>query len=139
MNALEMSKNGYLLLFRSGEWWKDLNREELEKYIAENHAWIEKVMATGKVKAGQALGRDGVTISGKTVRAITDGPFAESKEVIGGYLLLDVATIDEAIAIAKTIPNLAYGTSVEVRPLADGCPSQARLEQLRREEQLATA
>ena len=45
-----------------------------------------------------------------------DGPFAESKEAIGGYLMLDVETIEEAIAIAQSSPGLAYGGSIEVRP-----------------------
>jgi hypothetical protein len=136
MNALEMSNKGYLLLFHSGEWWKELGREQLEKYVAESNAWLEKVMATGKVKGGQALARGGTIISGKSGRAITDGPFAESKEVIGGYLLLDVASFEEAVAIAKTAPNLAFGSSVEVRSLTDVCPAQTRLEELTREDSL---
>jgi hypothetical protein len=139
MNAIEMSNNGYLLLFHSNEWWKELGREELEKYLAQNHAWLEKLMTTGQAKGGQALARTGTIISGKNRRNLTDGPFAEAKEVIGGYLLLDVETFEEAVAIAKTAPMIALGTSVEVRPLTDECPSQARLEALTREEQLATA
>ncbi|HTL72576.1 MAG TPA: YciI family protein [bacterium] len=139
MNALEMSNNGYLLLFHSGEWWKDLGREELEKYLAQSNAWLEKLMTTGQAKGGQALARTGTIISGKNGRTVTDGPFAESKEVIGGYLLLDVGTFEEAVAIAKTAPMIALGTSVEVRPLTNECPSQARLAKLIREEQLATA
>lgn len=134
-----MSKQGYLLMFHSNEWWKELGREELEKYIAQSNAWLEELMTSGKVKGGQALARSGAIVSGKIGRNVTDGPFAESKEVIGGYLLLDVATFEEAVAIAKTAPNIVLGTSVEVRPLTNECPSQARLEELLREEQLATA
>ena len=139
MNALEMSNNGYLLLFHTNEWWKDLEREELEKYIAQSNAWLEELMTTGKAKGGQALARTGTIVSGKNGRNVTDGPFAEAKEVIGGYLLLDVATFEEAVAIAKTAPMTAHGTSIEVRPLTSECPSQARLKELLREEQLATA
>ena len=139
MNAIEMSKNGYLLLFHSNEWWQELGREELEKYIAQSNAWLEKLMTTGQAKSGQALARTGTIVSGKNGRIVTDGPFAESKEVIGGYLLLDVGTFEEAVTIAKTAPMLALGTSVEVRPLTNQCPSQARLEELAREEQLTAA
>lgn len=139
MNPIEMSKDGYLLLIHNTEWWKGLGREELQTAIAQNHAWLEKLMTTGKAKGGQALARKGAIVSGKNVRNIVDGPFAESKEVIGGYLLLDVATLEEAVAIAKTAPNLTYGSSVEVRPLTDVCLSDTRLEELIREEQLATA
>jgi hypothetical protein len=139
MKALEMSQNGYLLLFHSSEWWKNLSREELEKYIAQNHAWIERLMMSGKATGGQALAREGAMVSGKNGRTVTDGPFAESKEVIGGYLLLNVGTFEEAVAIAKGAPGIALGGSIEVRPLTNACPSEARLEELKREEQLASA
>ena len=54
--------------------------------------------------------------NGKPV--VTDGPFAETKEQLGGYHLVECADLDEAIAIAKRIPTLAHGGSVEVRPVA---------------------
>lgn len=139
MNAIEMSNHGYLLLFHTNEWWKELGRGELEKYDAQSSRWIEQLMANGTATGGQGLARSGAFISGKNGRSITDGPFAESKEVVGGYLLLNVETFEEAVAIAKTAPNLAWGSSVEVRPLSDVCPAKARLEELKREEQLATA
>ena len=68
-----------------------------------------------------------------------DGPFAESKEVIGGYLLLQVDSLGEAITIAKTNPALAYGTSIEVRPVAEECPLETCARQIPYEEQFATA
>lgn len=139
MKAIEMSNNGYLLLFHSGDWWKNLGREELEKYVAQSNEWIEQLMASGKATGGQGLARSGAMISSKNGRTVMDGPFAESKEVVGGYLLLNVETFEEAVAIAKTAPNLEFGSKVEVRPLTNTCPSQARLEELKREEELATA
>ena len=139
MNAMEMSDNGYLLLFHGSEWWAKLGREELEKYIEQSNAWIERLMTTGKAKGGQGLARSGAIVSGKNGRSVTDGPFAESKEVVGGYLLLNVETLEEAVAIAKACPVLEFGGKMEVRPLTSVCPSHARLEELKREEQLATA
>jgi len=137
MNALEMNNNGYVLLFRSNEWWKELGQEELEKVVAKNHAWIERLMAGGRVKGGQGLARKGTIVSGKNGRSMVDGPFTESKEVIGGFLHLNVETLEEAVAIAQSSPSLVYGGSVEVRPLTDTCPSDARLKELMREAQLA--
>lgn len=131
-------QNGYMLLYRSDEWYKRLSREELQKLNNENKAWIERLTAEGKATPGRALERRGVIVSGKNGRSITDGPFAESKEAIGGYLVLNVETIDEAIAIAKTIPGLAYGGSIEVRPVAEECPLDVRARELAREEELAT-
>jgi hypothetical protein len=139
MNAIEMSNEGYLLLFHNTESWRELGREELEKYVTQNHAWLERLMTSGKAKGGQALARSGAIVSGKNGRSVTDGPFAESKEVVGGYFLLNVATFEEAVAIAKTCPYLALDGKVEVRPLTNECLSTKRLEELKREEQLATA
>ena len=128
--------NGYMLFYRSDEWYNKLSQEELQKLINQNKAWFERLTAQGKAKPGRALERTGVTISGKTGRSVMDGPFAESKEAIGGYLVLDVETIEEAIAIAQTSPGLAYGGSIEVRPVAEECPLDVRVRELAREEQL---
>jgi len=53
---------------------------------------------------------------------VADGPFAESKEAIGGYFLLKVDSLDEAVAIAQECPGLPYGAKVEVRPVMARCP-----------------
>ena len=132
-------QNGYMLLFRSDEWYEELSHDEIQKVISQNNAWIEGLTAQGKAKPGHALQRKGVTVSGKNGRVVLDGPFTESKEAIGGFLLLNVETFEEAIAIAKSSPNLAYGTSIEVRPVADECPLDVRARELAREEQFATA
>jgi hypothetical protein len=132
------NQNGYMLLYRSSEWYKTLSQEELQKLINQNKAWFERLTAQGKAKPGRALERRGAIVSGKNGRFITDGPFVESKEAIGGYLVLDVETIDEAIAIAQSIPGLAYGGSIEVRPVAEECPLDVRARELAQEEQLVT-
>jgi hypothetical protein len=132
------NQNGYMLLYRSDEWYNRLSHEELRKLMNQNKAWFERLTAQGKAKPGRALERRGAIVSGTNGRFVTDGPFAESKEAIGGYLVLDVETIEEAIAIAQSSPGLAYGGSIEVRPLAEECPLDARARELAREEQLAT-
>lgn len=124
------NQNGYLLLSSSDEWYNDLSLEELQKVVQQNKAWVDGLVAKGKVKGGVALGRQGVIVPGNNKRVVSDGPFAESKEVIGGTLVLDVATLEEAIAIAKGCPSLRYNTSIEVRPISDACPLDARLRQL---------
>jgi hypothetical protein len=124
------NQNGYLLLSSSDEWYNDLSLEELRKVVQQNKAWVDGLIAQGKIKGGLALGRQGVVISGNNRRVVSDGPFAESKEVIGGTLVLEVATMEEAIAIAKGCPSLRYNTNLEVRPISDDCPLDARLKQL---------
>ena len=135
------NQKGYLLLYRSNEWYKRLSHEELQTLIDQNTAWIERLSAQGKAKPGHALERKGAIVSGKNGRLISDGPFAESKEAIGGYLFLEVATIEEAIAIAQSSPSLSYGIgcSIEIRPVAEECPLDVRARELAREEQLANA
>ena len=130
--------NGYMLLYRSDEWYNKLSQAELRKLMNQNKAWIESLTAQGKAKPGRALERRGAIVSGSNGKFITDGPFTESKEAIAGYLVLDVGTIDEAISIAQSSPGLAYGGSIEVRPVADECPLDVRERELAREEQLAT-
>ncbi len=130
--------NGYMLLYRSDEWYNKLSQAELQKLMNQNKSWIETLSARGKAKPGRALERSGAIISGSNGRFVTDGPFAESKEAIGGYLVLDVETMDEAISIAQTSPGLAYGGSIEVRPVASECPLDVRARELAREEQFAS-
>jgi hypothetical protein len=132
------NQNGYMLLYRTDDWYNRLSLEELQTLMDQNKAWIERLTAQGKAKPGRALERRGAIVSGKNGRFITDGPFVESKEAIGGYLVLDVETIDEAIAIAQSIPGLAYGGSIEVRPVAEECPLDVRARELAQEEQLVT-
>jgi hypothetical protein len=132
------NQNGYMLLYRSDGWYNRLSRQDLQSLMDQNKTWIEKLSAQGKAKPGRALERRGAFVSGKNGRFVTDGPFAESKEAIGGYLVLDVETLDEAIAIAQTVPSLAYGGSIEVRPIAEECPLDVRARELAREEELVT-
>jgi hypothetical protein len=127
-----------MLLSMSNEWYKELSLEEIQEVVKQNKAWYERLAAEGKIKGGQALLREGAFVTSKGSRLMSDGPFPESKEVIGGTLWLDVATLEEAIAIARTLPGLRYNTTIEVRPVADECPTYAYVRELAREQQLAT-
>jgi hypothetical protein len=112
----------YLLLFRGNDWYKTLSPEEMQGVASKWMAWFKRLTDEGLCLAGQPLEREGRMVSGKNGRVVSDGPFAESKEAIGGYFLLRVNTIDEAVAIAKDCPGLAYGIKVEVRPVREECP-----------------
>ena len=133
------AKDEYLLLFRGKDWWTSLTSEELQKTMDQVKAWFEKLSESGRLKAAQPLAREGAILSGKTGRVVADGPFAESKEVIGSYALLQVDSLEEAIAIAKSCPTLRFGMEAEVRPLAAECSMAAHARQVLSEEQLAAA
>ena len=120
------TQNGYMLLFRGTHWDKDLSPEEIQKMVGQWYAWFERLTRQGKCKAGHPLEREGKIVSSRTGRTVSDGPFAESKEAIGGYFLLQVDNIDEAVEIAKQCPGLDYGIDVEVRPVAEQCAARAR-------------
>src|SRR2546426_699782 len=116
------TQNEYLLLFRGSSWDKGLSPEQLQKTMDQFMAWFERLKQQGKVKGGQPLERTGKIVSGKNGRIVADGPFAESKEAIGGYFLLQVEDLDEAVEIAKDCPGLAYGAGGGGRPAAEGFP-----------------
>src|SRR5262249_34785079 len=116
------TKPEYMLLFRGNDWHKGLSPEEMQRVADEWMAWFKRLTGQGKALAGSPLENEGRLVSGKNGRVVADGPFAESKEAIGGYFLLQVNTLDEAVAIAKECPGLPYGAIVEVRPVAEECP-----------------
>ena len=116
------NNSGYLLLFRGNEWQKRLSPEELEKTLGSFMGWFEALNAEGKIKGSNPLYSEGKLVSGAHGRIVVDGPFAESKEAIGGYFLVNVADEAEAVAIAQKCPLLEHGGVVEVRPVAPECP-----------------
>jgi hypothetical protein len=122
------SKNEYMLIFRNTDWHKGLSPEEMQQVAGQWMAWFKGLMEQGKAVAGNPLQPEGKIVSGKNGRVVADGPFAESKEAIGGYFLLQVNTLDEAVAIAKDCPGLPYGAKVEVRPVREQCPLSAELQ-----------
>jgi hypothetical protein len=92
---------------------------EYGAWYAEIGAWYEKWGATGKLDGGHQLQ---AADSAKTVRAtgVTDGPFVETKEVLGGYSVIDADSIDEAVEVAKTWPGVDRGwITIEVRPVIE--------------------
>ena len=133
------AKNEYLLLFRGTEWWNGLSAEELRTTMEQVKAWFEQLETSGKLKAAQPLLREGAVVSGRNGTIVADGPFAESKEVIGGYVLLQVDSLREAISIARSCPALKFGMQAEVRPVAEECPSMAYARQVLSGQQLAAA
>lgn len=111
----------YMLLFRGTDWHKGLSPEEIQQVVNQMMAWFDRLTAEGKCKAGKPLFPEGKIVSQKKGRQVADGPFAESKEAIAGFFLLEVGSLDEAAEIAKDFPGLNYGATVEVRPVAPEC------------------
>jgi hypothetical protein len=118
------SATPFLLLFRNAgpDTHAHLSTEERAQLAKRWNDWYDALAAQKKVQHGRPLALNGRVVSGVRGEKITDGPYAESKEVVGGYFFLTVADLDEATAIAKQCPGLALGLTVEVRPVVDASP-----------------
>jgi hypothetical protein len=117
------TKSPYLLIFRdaSSDMYKAISPEQRQQLMQQWNAWYDGLAAQGKVQHGHPLEPTGRVVSGSRGERITDGPFAESTEGIGGYFFLTVRDLEEATEIARGCPSLSYGMSVEVRPISDAC------------------
>mgnify|MGYP003576262891 CR=1 FL=1 len=103
----------YLLLSR-GQWDESRSPQEIQAAIDAFYAWHEQLVSEGRFKPGQRLATDAVLV---TRNGITDGPFTEAKEVIGGYWFVQAASLEEAARIAADNPCLSCGLSYEIRPI----------------------
>ena len=83
--------------------------------IDDFYVWLDRLVREGKMKTGQRLGNRGKTVSRKKV--MTDGPFGEAKEVIGGYWFIVASSLEEAAQIAEENPCLKHGLFYEIRPI----------------------
>jgi hypothetical protein len=130
-------KTDYLLLFRGHEWYADKSVEEIQAAMTKFQDWFQSLEKKGILKGARPLQAAGKVISGKGGRHVADGPFAESKEAVGGYLMLSAGSFDEALAITKSAPMLEHGVSIELRQLADECPIMEKLRQAQAGKELA--
>lgn len=103
----------YLVLSR-GKWDADASAEEIQHAIDAFYAWRDRLVEAGRMKIGQRLCTEGKVVN---KQGVTDGPFAETREVIGGYWLFVAETLEDAAALAAQNPCVACGLSFEVRPI----------------------
>jgi hypothetical protein len=110
-----------LLICEDEQGWMNLPEAELQQIMAEYRQFTQQIKANGQHIDGAQLQPTSAATSvrlrnGK--RMVTDGPFAETREQLGGYYLVDARDLDEAIALAAQIPAARTGT-VEIRPLME--------------------
>jgi len=108
-----IAKNHYLVISR-GKWDEGAKQEDVQRAIDRFYDWYEGNVAAGRMLPGSRLHASGKVVSR---RSITDGPFAESKELVGGYWFIVAGSLDEAAALAAENPCLAFGLTLEIRPL----------------------
>ncbi len=120
------TSSAYLLIFRDAgpDSYKSLSPEERQQLLTQWNAWYDGLASAGKLQQGHPLEPKGRIVSGPNGVRVVDGPFAESKEAVGGFFYLTVDSLDEATDIARQCPSLRLdlGISIEVRPVAECCP-----------------
>jgi len=105
----------FVYLYRGGEAGRSPERmqQSMQKWMA----WFKELGESGHIKdRGQPLERAGKLVRGKQ-KAVTDGPFAEAKDVIGGFTLIEARDLDQAVELSKGCPILEVEGAVEVRPV----------------------
>jgi hypothetical protein len=117
------SASPYLLFFRNSgpETFLGLSPEQRQQLVTRWNDWYDRLATAGKAVEGQPLEPESRTVSGPGGARVVDGPFAESKEAIGGYVKLLVSGLEEATEIARSHPALAQGLIIEIRPMVDHC------------------
>jgi hypothetical protein len=113
----------YLLLFRNSgpETHAHLSVDERADLIARWNAWYDNLAAKGKAMGGSPLDLETRRVSGPNGSRVIDGPFAEAKEAVGGYVIVMAANREEATELAKKHPGLEHGLVIEVRQMATHC------------------
>src|SRR5882724_6884466 len=106
----------YVFLFRGGLDLNNSSPDEIQKAMAKWKAWVDDLAKQGKFTGGHRLTDAGSVMKEK--KHFTDGPYAESKEVIGGFISVKAGSLKEAEEIAKGCPIFDYNGFLEVREIA---------------------
>lgn len=109
----------FILFIRGGsELTVNLSPEEIQESIRRYSAWAQKLRAEGKLTSAEKLkDNTGLLLGRKNGQTAVDGPFAETKETIGGYFIINAANMNEALEISKECPALSEGGLVELREI----------------------
>jgi hypothetical protein len=105
----------FVYLYRGGEAGR--SPEKMQQTMQKWMAWLKELTEKGHIKdQGQPLERSGKLVKGKH-KTVTDGPFAEAKDVVGGYTLIEARDLEQAVELSKGCPILEVDGAVEVRPV----------------------
>jgi hypothetical protein len=102
-----------ILLYDNPQKWQQLSPEEMQKAIEKYRAWTQKPCNVTARRLADDAGRVLRPQSGKA--RVSDGPFIESKEVLGGFYLIEAANYEAAVELAQGHPHLEYGGTIEIR------------------------
>jgi hypothetical protein len=109
----------FILLIRGEDRFATLSPAEMQATIQRYSDWAKQLRAEGRLVDSEGLDAGGRILVGSGDGVVTDGPFPETKELVGGYYIYNADSLDHAIEIGKQCPALAYGGAIEIRPIAD--------------------
>jgi hypothetical protein len=104
----------FMLIFQGGQ-PNGASPEQMQAHMGKWMAWIDKLAKDEKYVIGEPLIPGGKLVSGAGGKSVTDGPYTEGKEIVGGFFIIKAKDMDEAVAISKDCPDFDFGTSVQVR------------------------
>jgi hypothetical protein len=115
--------SAYLLLVRdtTPEVYDAMNAAQKRSALDRWNGWVNGMRSCGKLRDGRPLENSRRVVSGAGGQHVMDGPYAEAKELVGGYFLFEDITLDEVTALARECPLLPYGMSVEIGEVAPAC------------------
>ena len=111
-------KKFLLLLHEDIEKMKDLSPKQMEELVNAHIAWAGKLAESGHLISGDGLQEKGVLIKGEN-SVVMDGPYMESKELVGGYYLFEAEDLNTVVKIARECPCHIWGGTTEIRPIMD--------------------
>jgi hypothetical protein len=106
-----------MLIFRGGALSRDdVSPSVLQAHLEKWYRWADELARQGRRNVGTALENEGNVVGGHE-RLVTDGPYAESKDLVTGAMIIEAASPEDALEVARQCPTYEFGGSVEVRPV----------------------
>ena len=104
----------FMLIFHGGQ-MNGASPEQMQDHMGKWMAWIDRLSKANQYVAGEPLLPGGKLVSGKAGKTVTDGPYTEGKEVVGGFFIINAKDLNDAVSIAQDCPDYDLGSSVQVR------------------------
>lgn len=104
----------FMFIFHGGQ-PDGMSPDQMQAHMGKWFTWIEKLSKTDQYVAGEPLLPGGKLVSGKDGKTVTDGPYTEGKEVVGGFFIVKAKDLAEAVSLSKECPDFELGGTIQVR------------------------